>query len=247
MGTKKIYLDDSYVREFYAIVTEIEHFNGRASLILSETAFHPIGGGQPQDMGVIIGENGKLLVESVYEDDLGRVVHEGVLEGSISKGEEVKGIIDWDRRYRLMRVHTAAHLLIQAVRAYFNSPVICVSAGKNVKGGRLDFKAPIKREMLPQIEEIANRIVSENRDVTIKYMTSEEARDYLRKYNESLDLYARKHKLEDKIRIVEIENWIAIPCGGTHVKKTGEIGRIRILKRASKGRGVVRIEYTVEP
>lgn len=247
LGTRKIFLDDSYVKEFFAKVLDIRQSNGKTTLILDETAFHPIGGGQPQDTGIILGEKGKLLVEDVYEDEFGNVIHQGVLEGSISIGERVKGIIDWERRHKLMRVHTAAHLLIQAVRAYFNSPIKCVSAGKSVKGGRLDFKAPIKREMLPEIENIANKIVSEDRRIIIKYMSPERANEYLRQYNESLELYARKHELEEKIRIIEIENWIAIPCGGTHVKRTGEIGRIRLLKRASKGRGIVRIEYTVEP
>ncbi|MCS7386641.1 MAG: alanyl-tRNA editing protein [archaeon GB-1867-005] len=248
MVVEKIYLNDSYAKEFEATVLKVEDKGGNICfVILDRTAFHPTAGGQPHDTGFIIGLNGKMNVTDVYEDDSGNVIHEGVVEGSIAVGDKVRGQINWDRRYRLMRMHTAAHILIQAVRDYFRSPVRCVSAGKSLDRGRLDFQAKISREMLPEIESIANSVVSEDRRVIIKYMAPSDAVNYLKKYHESIDLYARKYALPEKIRIIEIEGWYAIPCGGTHVKRTGEVGRIKLLKRASKGKGVVRIEYTVEP
>jgi len=245
--TIKVFLDDSYIREIKARIAGISKFNDRWRVLLDRTIFHPTAGGQPNDTGFIVGANGKLVVEDVIEDESGNILHFGQLEGSLEVGEEVSCVINWDRRYRLMRMHTSAHILIGAVREYFKSPVKCVSAGKDVRKGRLDFEAKITREMLPSIEEIANRVVDEDRRVLIKYMSPSEAEQYIRRFGESLELYLRKYGLPERIRVVEIEDWFATACGGTHVRRTSEIGRIKLLKRASKGRGIVRIEYTVEP
>ena len=90
-------------------------------------------------------------------------------------------------------------------------------------------------------------MIKDDRPVIARYMSPEEAESLVSQYDESLDLYLRTHELGSKVRVVTIKGWIAIPCGGTHVKRTGEVGQIRLLKRASKGRGVVRIEFALEP
>jgi len=248
--TKKLYLEDCYLKEFEAHVVKTLRKDDRVAIVLDVTAFYPEGGGQPCDHGIIEGPNGKLSVDNVYEEGE-EVYHEGQLEGEIKIGDRVKGIIDWDRRYRLMRMHTAAHLLARAVNVAMGTTVEHVSAAKTIERGRLDFRARITRSDLPKIEEVANKVVQEGRKVFIRFMSIDEARELLARYGESVDLYLRKAiregKLPEKVRVVEIEGWHATLCGGTHVKNTKEIGRIKLLKRESKGAGITRITFTVEP
>jgi len=236
--TIKLYLEDSYIKSFRAKVLSLEKTGDSFNLCLDRTSFYPVSGGQDHDTGVIRGVNGSFKVLRVDELDDGSVVHSGFLEGVINVGDDVEGVIDWDRRYRLMRMHTAAHILIQSVRSIYGLNVKCVSASKRVDGGHLDFSISIQRDMLNKIEALANSIVNENRPVIIRHMGLEEADSYVSRFGESLELYLRKHDVGGSIRIVEVKNWIAIPCGGTHVRSTGEIGSIKILKRESKGKGV---------
>ena len=245
MATELLYQKDSYLREFDAAVKRVDG----EKIVLDKTAFHPRSGGLDHDTGILLkGDKEYHVVKVLFDKETGEVVHYlDTSEHDIKVGDRVRGIIDWDRRYRIMRMHTAAHILIKAVRIFFNMPVKCVSASKDLDKSRLDFQAPIRREMLPQIEGIANKIVDENRRIIVKYLEPNEAEIYLKKYDESLNLYMRKHELTGKVRIVEIENLYGVPCGGTHVKSTGEVGSIKLLKRMSKGKGIVRVEYTVEP
>lgn len=243
--TLRLYLEDSYIRSFKAKVLHIDKCNEVFHVTLDKTAFYPVSGGQDHDTGIMRGLNGLFKVMCVEELEDGNIVHKGVLDGYIDVGSEVECSLDWDRRYKLMKMHTAAHIIIQSVKKYFNQNVNCVSASKSVNGGHLDFQAPIQRDMLSGIEEIANTIIRENRPILIHYMNFDEAERYISKFGESLDLYLRKHIVRGPIRIVEVKDWIAIPCGGTHVKFSGEIGGLKILKRESKGKGVVRIYYNV--
>jgi len=243
--TIKLYLEDSYIRSFEARVHSLEKTDDLFRIYLDRTAFYPVSGGQDHDTGIIRGGGGSFKVLRVDELDDGTVVHSGVLEGIINVGDYVEGVIDWDRRYRLMRLHTAAHILIQSVRGIYGLNVKCVSASKKVDGGHMDFSTSIQRDMLNKIEALANNVVNENRPVIVRYMDLEEAESYISRFGESLDLYLRKHDVRGPIRIVEVKDWIAIPCGGTHVRSTGEIGFIKILKRESKGKGVTRIYFDV--
>lgn len=243
--TLKLYLNNSYETTFKAKVLSFEGCDGVFKLILDRTIFYPVSGGQDHDTGVIRSSNGLFNVLMVNELDDGTIVHIGDLNGFMSMGDYVEGALNWDRRYKLMKMHTAAHILIQAVRKYFNENVNCVSASKRVDGGHLDFSANIQRDMLKGIEDMANGVVNENRPVIIHYMDVNEAGKYISRYGESLDLYLRKHVPEGTIRIVEVKDWIAIPCGGTHVRSSGEIGIIQLIKRESKGKGIVRIYYDV--
>ncbi|MCX8168727.1 MAG: alanyl-tRNA editing protein [Candidatus Methanomethylicia archaeon] len=245
--TLKLYLQDSYIKTFKAKVLSISKTDDLYSLILDRTAFYPLSGGQDHDAGFIKGLNGLFRVLCVNELNDDRIIHIGNLEGNIVIDDEVEGSIDWNRRYRLMRMHTAAHILIQAVKSYFNENVKCVSASKSVHGGHLDFAALIHRDMLKDIENIANKVIREDKLIIVQYMNFDKAEKYVSNYGESLNLYLRKGSINEPIRIVEVKDWIAIPCGGTHVKSTGEIGFINLLKRESKGKGIVRIYYDVKP
>lgn len=241
MPTERLYYQDQYMREFTATVASVEQLpDGRVGVMLDRTAFYPEGGGQPADTGVLEGPSGRLKVvwaESRGED----VLHMGELEGSLSVGDEVRGTLDWERRYAIMRTHTAAHVLMHAVDRLFGRTALAGS-GLSVGSGRLDFAAKITRDRLPAIEEKANEIVRADAEVRAHVLPREKAGELLARYGAALG--PAQQEMEE-IRVVEIVGVGADPCGGTHVARTGEIGGIKILKRKSKGKGVVRLEYAV--
>ncbi len=235
--TELIYYKDPYVREFKAKVVDVK---GDA-VKLDVTAFYPESGGQPWDTGTLTWEGGKARVEKVlFEGD--EVWH--YVDHVPPKGVEVTGRIDWDRRYRLMRMHTAAHLLMAAVNEYFNKKVSVVGSGLDLDESRMDFNAKIKKDDLGKIEEIVNKWVEEGHDVRIHLFDSEErAREFLAKYGIQGGEIKEKRR---PIRVIEIVGINADPCGGTHVRNTREVGRVRLIKRESKGKGVTRIRFTVD-
>jgi Ser-tRNA(Ala) deacylase AlaX len=162
----------------------------------------------------------------------------------LAEGDHVKGIVDWPRRYTLMRIHTGAHLLSEAIRKVVGSPVAVVGSGIDVDKARLDLSYDRSLgPLLSKIEEVANQVVKENRPVIIKMMSRSEAENYVARFHESLKILPSHVK---EVRIVEIKDWHACACGGTHVKTTGEIGAIKVLRRMSKGKGVERVEFTAK-
>ena len=241
--TNLLYLKDAYLREFEAKIMKIEKLDDKFGIVLDQTAFYPVGGGQPADTGEISGGKGKAHIIHVEKKN-GIVWHfTDEIVGELSEGDTVRGAIDWDRRYKLMRMHTAAHLLSEAVRKAVGKPLEIVGSAINVEKARLDFGYEKSiRDFFPKIEEIANRVIEENRPVIIRIMPRKKAEEYVTKFNESLKILPPQVQ---EVRVVEIEDWHACACGGTHVKSTGEIGKIKLLKRSSKGKGVERIEFTV--
>ncbi len=244
MVTRKLYYEDQYMREFKArIIRSDDLGNKRWALVLDASAFYPGGGGQPYDTGVLEGENWVLSVDKVYMDnDL--IVHEGVLEGSGKPvvGQMVYGRLDWDRRYRIMRMHTAAHIIGCVIKKMFNADFH--GGAINIDISYDDYTARIKRDDLPEIERRANEIVEAGLPHIVHWMPRDKAIEFLAKYNVAL---TQLHEGLETIRILEIKGLCAYPCGGTHVSNTKEVGRIKILKRESKGRGITRIRYTIEP
>lgn len=240
-ATRLLYYDDAYLREFEAEVIQVSEDNGRVGIILDRTAFYPTGGGQPSDKGVMEGDNGRTEVVEVQWNK-GNVLHlVGKVEGKIGQGDQVRGVIDWNHRYSLMRNHTAAHIMAEAVRLVVRSPVEIVGSGLDVDKVRLDLSLESSlRPVFQQIEEAANIIVKENRPVETRIMSRGEAEKTVQKFHESLKTLPSS---VSQVRIVEVEGVHACACGGTHVKTTGEIGAIRILGRSSKGKGVERLEF----
>jgi len=243
--THLLYYEDAYVKEFDSTVTKVlkteEHETG---VILDETAFYSGGGGQPPDMGLI--EDSTMQAKVVRLQRKGEIIIHYVDEnfGEIKEGARVRGIINWERRYRLMRIHTSAHLMSQAIRRVLGEPVEIVSSGMDLEKARLDFThARSTREFFPQIENIANNVVKENRTVKIRLMPRNEAEESVKKFRKSLKTLPPQ---VSEVRIVEIEGWHACACGGTHVKGTSEIRGVKLLSRSSKGKGVERIEFTVQ-
>ena len=244
-STRLLYYENAYVKEFDTRVVQILRMeNGETGVVLDETAFFPGGGGQPSDTGLI--ENDGMHARVLRLKSHGEIMIHFVDEvvGEIREGDSVRGVIDWNRRYRLMRIHTSAHLMSHAIRQALDKPVEIVSSGMDLQKARLDFTHKgSTRELFPQIENIANIIVKENRTVKISLMPRNEGEEHVKKFHESLKTLPPQ---VSEVRIVEIEGWHTCACGGTHVKSTSEIREVTLLSRSSKGKGIERIEFTVQ-
>lgn len=242
--TRLLYYEDAYVKEFDAKILEIKELDGNYGIILDRTAFYPTGGGQPSDTGTIKGENGEARVIDAKTIE-GRVIHiVKEIVGKLSEGEQVKGIIDWQRRYALMRNHTTAHLMAEALRIVTKKPVEIVGSGLDVDKARLDIAYENSlSSMIQEIEKIANNIVQEERPVTAKIMQRKDAEIFVKQFHESLKTLPPQVQ---EARIVEIKDLHACACRGTHVKNTGEMGTVKVLKREAKGKGVQRIEFVAK-
>lgn len=242
--TRLLYSNDAYLREFKAKVLQVAKNDGLVGIILDKTAFYPTGGGQPSDNGVVEGENGRADVVNVQWNK-GRILHlVDHMVSEIKQGEIIEGAINWDRRYSLMKNHTAAHLMAEAIRRVLNNPVGIVGSGLDVEKARLDLALKSSlRPMFQRIENVANTIVRENRIVETNIMNREEAEKHVEKFQESLKTLPSN---VSQVRIVEIQGLHACACGGTHVKNTSELGVIKILGRSSKGKGVERLEFRAQ-
>lgn len=226
--TKKLYDKDSYMKEFDAKVVEIE---GK-KVVLNQTCFYPEGGGQVGDIGKINGvgvldtqkEIEKIITINGKEKPIGsKIIHTLEKEPYFKVGDTVHGKIDWERRYRIMRLHSASHFTYYVALKTLDNPEVKGSYVDDVKD-RTDFVLDerIDPEKLKRIEEEVNGILSKN----IK----------IKRYRDS----------NNPILLCwESEDLPMMHCGGTHVKNTSEIGKIK-LKRKNPGKGLERIEIYIE-
>ncbi len=230
------------MKEFEGKVLKIQKIDDKYAVILDCTTFYPTGGGQPADAGILKGKEREVRVIDVRLTK-GTVFHIiSQIPGEISEGEQIRGVIDWDRRYALMRNHTAAHVMGEAIRRATGVPSKIVGSAIDVDKARLDFSHEGSlRPLFPKIEAIANGIVKEDRAVEVKMMKRQEAEDYVERFHESLKTLPPQVQ---EVRIVEIKDWHACACGGTHVRSTRELDPIKVLKRQSKGKGVERVEFS---
>lgn len=244
MATRLLYRCDAYLRKFEAEATRVVKQDNHFGVVLDRTAFYPGGGGQPADLGVIKGERGEIKVVNVQRIE-NMIIHvASQVLGKIERGDHVKGVLDWNRRYALMRNHTTAHLMAEAVRKALDAPVEVVGSAVEVEKARLDFNYDGSlKPFFSKIEEVANKVVKEDRKVTVKVIPRREAEQHVEKFHESLKILP--HQVQE-VRIVEIRDWHACACGGTHVKSTGELGKVKIFGRKSKGKGVERVEFASE-
>lgn len=247
--TEKIYSTNQYEREMDATIVDVDPDDGR--VLLDRTVFYPGGGGQPHDVGELLvgqedarGERDRLQVVRVAQDQRG-VWHwiegAGRASGPPARGEDVHGVVDWDRRYRLMRTHTAMHALCGVVWDRFHSPV----TGGNMKPGegRLDFELPDwdPDEQQP-LEDLLNQELAASRPVEIGFLPREEADQ-----DPSL-IRTKVSLLPDTLRTVRIVDIVGLDRqadGGTHVGSTREVGRVEITKVESKGKGFRRIRLSL--
>ena len=223
--TELLYQTDSYVKEFTATITSlVEEQHG---VLLDKTAFYPGGGGQPNDEGKLIVNGVTYRVTKVERGN----VH--ILDGDQlpAVGSTVQGVLDWDRRYRLMRTHTAMHILCGVVWRDYGASV----TGGNMEPlkGRMDFEFErLQKELVSEIEEKINAEVAAAREVKVRILPREEA-------FQIPDLIRTKINLLpegiSEVRTVEIVGLDLQADGGTHVANTREVGTIRIADYKSKG------------
>lgn len=236
--TEQIYSTDAYAREVGARVVEVDRDDG--AVLLDRTVLYPGGGGQPHDVGELVLGDDRLAIVRVTSDERG-VWH--WLEGGLPpRGQDVRAVVDWDRRYRLMRTHTAMHALCGVVWERYHSPV----TGGNMEPGegRLDFDLPdwdpADREVL---EAELNRQLQRDLPVEIAFLPREEA-------DEDPSLIRTKVSLLPPtlrtVRVVDIVGLDRQADGGTHVAATHEVGNVRIVKVENKGKGFRRIRLAVE-
>ncbi len=236
-GTKALFHEDPYIRSFRAKIIKV--FNNY--VVLDKTAFYPEGGGQESDRGLLRLE-GCIEVKVVDVQKIGNVIVHVVDRKLDSKleGSTVEGIIDWERRYSLMRHHTATHIILGAARAILGDHVWQAGAEKTMTYARLDIMhhKPLTDEEIKSIEDLANRIINEGREVKSLFLPRYEAE---KRY--SFRLYQGGVPLEPIIRVVEIPGHDAEACFGTHVSNTREVGAIKIIRTERIADGVVRLEY----
>jgi alanyl-tRNA synthetase len=225
--TERIYYTDPYAIEFDAAVVSIAPVPDNAArhaVVLDRTAFYPTSGGQPFDTGTL----GTARVVEVIDEDDERIVH--VVEGEIPPGP-VQGRIDWPRRFEHMQQHTGQHVLSAAFDRSLK--VRTVSFHLGTASSTIDLAREVTAGEIARVEHEANRIVWENRRVTIRFADAEEA----------VAMPLRKEsKREGVLRLVEVEEFDVSACGGTHVARTGAIGII-VVVGSEKFKGGTRLEF----
>lgn len=235
--TELLYLTDSYLREFDATIVEVEG----DKVVLDRTAFYPQGGGQPSDVGTLLDDQGQIY----------RVLKVGKKGGEVflkldreppPAGSRVYGEIDWEHRYRLMRTHTALHILCGVIFREYGASV----TGGNMEPlrARMDFELEhMSADFAQEVEEKINREVEAARPVKIGVLPREEAFQIPDLIRTKINLLPEGIK---EVRVVEIEGLDMQADGGTHVANTKEVGHIRMVGHESKGRVNKRLKIALE-
>jgi alanyl-tRNA synthetase len=223
--TDRIYYTDPALTEFDATVTSCETTDGRIVATLDRSAFYPTSGGQPFDTGTL----GAAGVVDVVDLPDGRVGH--VLDRALPAGSAVHGTVNWPRRFDHMQQHTGQHILSAAFDRLFKARTVGFHLGAEVS--TLDLDRVLSAESIAKAEAEANRIAWENRDVTIRFASEEEA----------ASIQLRKEPTRTgRLRLVEVAGFDVSACGGTHVARAGEVGIVAV-KSWEKFRGGMRLEF----
>lgn len=235
--TGKLYYKNQYMSEGYAKVVYI----GDSFIVLDKTIFYPTGGGQMHDKGWISNSRGDTveIVDVVDED--GVIIH--YVKGDLSNfnvGDNVYMKLDWERRYSLMKHHTSTHILLSALRRVLGPHIWQAGVLKEEDYAHLDvthYKLP-SREEITKIEDLINKVVAEDRLVSVRYLDRGEAE---RRYG--IIIYQGGVIPGRLLRIVEVDGWDVQACGGTHVRRTSELQLIKIVNVEKIQDGIIRFKY----
>ena len=229
----KLFEENSYIKEFESQIINLDKEN--KLIELERTAFYGKGGGQPGDSGTLITELETIeVIETIKKEDT--LQHQVNSINNLKIGSLIKGKINWDKRYKFMRMHTALHLL-------------CAVVPMGVTGGqigevksRLDFNADANSINKEEIQEKLNQVLKNDHKIIYEWIGSEE----LEKKPELVrTMSVKPPKTNGKIRLVKIGNIDLQPCGGTHVENTSEIGSIIVGKIENKGKMNRRINISL--
>jgi alanyl-tRNA synthetase len=229
--TTKLYWQDSHLTNFTACVQAQSFIGDKQVLVLDQTAFYPTGGGQPCDLGTL---NSARVCDVTITSD-GTIQHHLATPISVMNGEEVTGAIDWGRRQEFLQQHTGQHILSQSFFQLFGAETrgFRLNAHSSEIDLTLDATADEISRQMQRAEDLANEIVFANREIRALLVTPEvAARMPLRK----------ETFVTDCVRIIEIEDFDWSACGGTHAKRTGEVGLITI-KHWERAKQMIRVEF----
>ena len=230
--THRLYYTDPYLHAFDATVVGVEARLDRASVVLDQTAFYPTSGGQPFDTGTL---GGWRVVDVIDEDD-GTIAH--VIDvtatnsaAMLAPGQTVHGEVDWARRFDHMQQHTGQHVLSAAFDKLFSIRTVSFHLG--AEGSTIDLARAVSHAEIVAVEREANRVVWEDRPVTIRFADAAEA----------AALPLRKEPARGgTLRLIDVEQFDLSACGGTHVSRSGGIGIIAVAG-SERFKGGQRIEF----
>ncbi|HSN73353.1 MAG TPA: alanyl-tRNA editing protein [Steroidobacteraceae bacterium] len=230
--TEKLFESDAYRRSTSARVVAITG----SGIVLDRTVFYPLGGGQPGDSGWLrTGDGRSIRVTETRKGEANEILH--IVEAGehgLQTGQEVSAEIDWDRRYAHMRMHSCMHLLGSILR-------FGVTGGQvGAERSRLDFDTQEEIDKA-EVTRALNALIEADHPVRSRWITAAEleaAPELIR------TMSVRPPAGADRVRLLEIESVDLQPCGGTHVARTGEIGRVVVAKVESKGRRNKRVQVT---
>jgi Ser-tRNA(Ala) deacylase AlaX len=233
---KTLYLDDSYMRECDAVVLEVMD-NG---VVLDQTIFYPRGGGQPCDTGKVVAPDRELRVLSVMKKD-GKIIHE-LESGGLKADDRVHLVLDWERRYRFMRMHTAAHVLAATMHTDMAALITGNELGQDKT--RFDFNTEsFDRALFDAIVKKVNGLLAQDVELRTYSLPREEAM----KIPGVVKLANALPPSITVLRIVEIPGIDVQADGGTHVRNLKEVGQIELLKLENKGKTNRRIYFALRP
>ncbi len=236
--TQLLFQTDSYVKEFEATIIEVNP--DEKAIVLDRTAFYIGGGGQPHDVGVIFADDAVIPITRVKSQE-GKIWH--WIDGALpAAGAKIQGQIDWDRRYKLMRTHTALHVLCGVVWRDYGALV--TGGNMELKKGRMDFEfETLQKGLVKEIEEKVNLEIQQGREIKTKILPREEALKIPDLIRTKINLLPEHIK---EVRTVEIIGLDLQADGGTHVANTKEVGFVRVVDYQSKGKINKRIYIELE-
>lgn len=226
-----IFLNDSYIKEFQAPIELVEE----DKVITTDSCFYAQSGGQPGDKGSleINGEKFNVINTLKHEKGIAHVLDQPC-KASVG---DVAGIIDWDHRYRLMRMHTSMHLLCAALPYYVTGGSI------GLEKSRIDFDLGEETFEFETLNTIINEFIQQSHPISYQWITNEEL-DQQPELVRTLSV--KPPRTNDQIRLVKIGTIDLQPCGGTHVANTSEIGEFQFIKYESKGKMNKRVQFTLD-
>lgn len=232
------YMHDAYTKEFSATITSVSE--GKF-VTLSESYFYPTSGGQPHDVGTLTTVDGRVanvIFVGLFD---GRQSHQVAPEGVLKEGDVVSAVIDWDRRYSLMRMHTAAHLVSKVFEDKKGAVVTGNQLGTDKS--RIDYELDdYNPEELRAFEEDVNALIAQALKVSTHVLSREDAEETLERLS-TLKMGFPEHITQ--VRLVQIGDIDIQACGGTHLANTKEAGKVSFVKFDNKGKNNRRVYFTL--
>ena len=235
--TELIYLQDAYQRELETeVINVVPDGDGNTYVYLDATIFYPEGGGQPSDTGIIQGKDGRAqMLHARYRG--GVVAHRSEIEGSLKAGDTVKCMLNWEERHHNMRAHSAGHVLHDALIS-LPHPANLFPLKGNHKKCYVDYSGDaLAPELAEALEEKCNEIIQADLETHIRTVDLQELKQICRFVPPNLPA-------DKPLRVLWLDGYDPMPCGGTHVRSTAEIGGMKILRVGTK-RKVNHIKYQI--